>query len=200
MYSSFIRLAFIRIFLLLRHFFPHLWSNLCDFGSSSYVVFFRNLCLFLIIVKKETWWWTFRFMYTFEFLFHISLGRSSFFSFLIIFFRNHYWKLFFILQINRNTFFSRWVKLIFNIFFILAFLNLNLLKLIVMCFSLNFYSSGLICFYSFYFFEAVKNFFILIFKLLHCFLICLSRSLRELFIRNFLLVRHLFPSFWNPLC
>lgn len=200
MYSSFIRLAFIWIFLLLRHFFPHFWSNLCDFGTSSYVVLFRNLSLFLIIVEKETWWWTFGFMYTFEFLLHISLRRSSFFSFLIFFFRDHYWKLFFILQIKRNTFFSRWLKLIFNLFFVLAFLNLNLLKLIVMCLSLNFYSSGFICFYSFYLFEAVENFFILIFKLLHCFLIGLSRSLGELFIRNFLLIRHFFPSFRNSLC
>ena len=186
---------FIRMFFLLWHFFPHFWSYLSDFGTPSNIMLFRNFIFLLIVVKKETGRWTFRFMYTFKSLFKISLRRSSFLRFLFIIFSNHNWKFFITLQLNEYTFLSRWFNLIINFLIILILLHFDLLKLVFLSFSLYFNSSCLICFNSFYLFKIFKDLFILALKLLHTSLVSLSRCLRKLFIRNFLLICHLSPSF-----
>lgn len=126
----------------------------------------------------------------------ITLRGSPLITFFFIIFSNHNWQLFFTLQLNLNAFISWLINFIINFFVTFVLLNFNLLKLVALSLSLDFYSSCFICFKSFYFFEIIKNFFILAFEFIHTPLICLSRCLWKKFVRNFLLICHLSPPLW----
>ena len=194
--SPLICLKFVGMLFLLRHFLPHFRSYLSDFSTSSNVMLFRNFHFLFIVIKEKTWRRTFWFVDTFKLLSVISLRGSPLIIFFFIIFSNHNWQLFFTLQLNWATLFFWLINFIINLIITFIFLNFNLLKLVALNLSLNFYSSCFICFKPFNFFEIVKNFFILTFEFHHTFLIRLSRCLWKEHVRNFLLICHLSPSFW----